>query len=158
MKKIFVLLAILVLVGCSKQEEKPLPPLKKIELPEGLVGLYSGRLPCDNCKVRMVKMNLGEDSSALVYETIVLADTVMHTDTLTGTFSADSNKVVVNLSKNNAKWSFNRGSFGNLEYLTSAGTVYEDQDGMKADLVRIYAKPVVKKDSSNAEKDTANAL
>lgn len=139
-----ITIAAMILVGCSQKEESaPLPTLKKVEIPEGIVGLYSGRLPCENCKVHYVKMTLAEDSSATIQETIITEETKM--DTLQGTFSVTPEKVVVILPENKT-WSFKVGFSGALELLTGAGTVYVDENGMKADLIRILSS--VKKDSS----------
>ena len=81
MKKILTIAAVgcVLLVGCSKEEPAPLPALKPVELPKNTAGLYSGRLPCDECKMRMIRMELAEDSSATLVQTVV-TDT-MKTDT-----------------------------------------------------------------------------
>lgn len=137
------LLLSVALVACSKEEEAPLPDLPKVELPEGLAGLYSGRLPCDNCKVRMVRMNLAEDRTAEVVETLM--GETMKVDTLKGTFDDKDGVVSLVLSEGKVKWSFKRGTSGSLDFMTSAGSVYEDADGMKASLIRIYNMPTLKK-------------
>ena len=128
----------LFLAGCSKDEPAPLPELPKVEVPEGLVGLYSGRLPCENCKARVVRMELAEDSTVLFVQTLV-ADT-MKTDSLKGKFSVASGKVTVEL-EGAPHLIFLIESSGALSMLTGAGTVYEDENGMKADLIRIYNVP-----------------
>ena len=53
-------------IACSEEKSEPLPDLPKVELPEGVVGQYTGRLPCDNCKARVVRMELLADSSVAV--------------------------------------------------------------------------------------------
>lgn len=127
------------LAGCSQEEKSaPLPDLPKVELPEGLAGLYSGRLPCENCKVRMVRLELAEDSSVIAVET-VLTDTAK-SDTLSGKYSAADGKVSVELG-NGTKWNFVVGNSGALSLLTGAGTVYKDENDMPADLIRIINKP-----------------
>lgn len=130
----------LFLVGCEKEGEKPapLPELPKVEIPEGVVGFYAGRLPCDNCKVRMVRMTLAEDSSVTVVQNI-MTDSVK-SDTLSGKFSIDSGKVAVALSEG-ARWNFQVEKSGALSLLTGAGTVYQDENGMKVDLIRILNVP-----------------
>ena len=82
MKKIFLIAVscCVFFVGCSKEEPKPLPPLEKVALPESVIGMYSGKLPCDNCKARMVRLVLAEDSSVSAVQTVVTDS--MKTDTL----------------------------------------------------------------------------
>lgn len=128
----------LFLAGCNKEEPAPLLDLPKVEIPEGLVGLYSGRLPCENCKARVVRMELAEDSTVLFVQTLV-ADT-MKTDSLKGRFSVSSGKVSIELDGAPRLIFLVEGS-GALSMLTGAGTVYEDENGMKADLIRIYSVP-----------------
>ena len=136
---LFGLFSAVVLSGCSQEKESaPLPDLPKVELPEGLAGLYSGRLPCDNCKMRMVRMELAEDSTASVIET-VLTDT-SKVDTLQGKYAAADGTVKVELA-NGAKWNFKVGKSGALSLLTGAGTVYKDENDLPADLIRIINKP-----------------
>ena len=125
--------------ACSQEEKNaPLPDLPKVELPKGLAGLYVGRLPCDNCKARMVRMEIAEDSSVSVVETVIL-DTAK-ADSLKGRFSQVEGKVVVALD-NGAKWNFQVGNSGALSLLTGTGEVYRDENGMPADLIRIINKP-----------------
>ena len=116
--------------ACSQEEKNaPLPDLPKVELPKGLAGLYVGRLPCDNCKARMVRMEIAEDSSVSVVETVIV-DTAK-ADSLKGRFSQVEGKVVVALD-NGAKWNFQVGNSGALSLLTGTG-----------DLIRIINKPKV---------------
>ena len=127
--------------ACSQEEKNaPLPDLPKVELPKGLAGLYVGRLPCDNCKARMVHMEIAEDSSVSVVETVIV-DTAK-ADSLKGRFSQVEGKVVVALD-NGAKWNFQVGNSGALSLLTGTGEVYRDENGMPADLIRIINKPKV---------------
>lgn len=136
---IIAVLASVFFVGCSKEEPAPLPALKPIELPSGVVGQYSGRLPCDSCKARMIRMTLAEDSSVVAVETVVNDSMVV--DTLKGVFSFAEDKVTISLSEGQLKWAFNRDATGNMVFLTGAGTVYQDDDGMEAKLIRIFAGP-----------------
>jgi hypothetical protein len=144
MKKLFFtgllagLFSLSMLAGCENEKPAPLPDLPKVELPKGLAGLYSGRLPCDNCKVRMVRMELAEDSTVSVIET-VLTDTTK-TDTLQGKYTQNANVISVELG-NGVKWNFAPGNSGALSLLTGAGTVYKDENGLPADLIRIINKP-----------------
>ena len=131
----------LFLAGCESEKPAPLPELPKVELPEGIVGKYAGRLPCDNCKARMVRMEILADSSVAIEE-IFVTDTAT-TDSLTGKFTLDSGRVVVTFPEGN-RWRFEVGKSGNLALLTPKGTVYVDENGMKADLIRILKIPVKK--------------
>jgi hypothetical protein len=147
MKKLFFkgllagLFSLSLLAGCSQEEKSaPLPELPKVELPKGFAGFYTGRLPCDNCKVRMVRMELAEDSSVFAIETI-LTD-VLKGDSLKGTYSTADDKVYVTFD-NGKKWNFQLGNSGALSLLTGAGTVYKDENDMPADLIRIINKPKV---------------
>ncbi len=157
------LFVVLLFLGCSKEEPAPLPPLKKIDVPEGVVGLYSGRLPCENCRANIVKVQLKEDSSVVFVQNIVRGSTPdsIDTDTLLGRFSLTGDKMLVDLSEGKVRYNFQREPYGSFALLTGAGTVYRDQDDMKAELVRIYVNPLrtpadtatgdsVKKDSAVA--------
>ena len=133
------LLAIFTLVACEEEKKsEPLPPLSPIEIPKDVPGLYSGSLPCDDCTSRMVRMTLAEDSSVTVVQNI-MTDSVK-SDTLSGKFSIDSGKVAVVLSEG-THWNFQVEKSGALSLLTGAGTVYQDENGMKVDLIRILNVP-----------------
>ena len=154
MKKIFLIAVscCVFFVGCSKEEPKPLPPLEKVALPESVIGMYSGKLPCDNCKARMVRLVLAEDSSVSAVQTVVTDS--MKTDTLKGTFSVNGDVLSLSLSEGAVNMKFKRDSLGNMALLTGAGTVYEDADGMKMDLVRILN---VSKKHSQTQSDSIGA-
>lgn len=132
----------ILLVGCSKEEPAPLPPLKPIELPSGTAGLYSGQLPCDDCKARMVRLTLAEDSSAIAQQTLVKDSMVV--DTLKGSYSVSGETLSVTLSDGSVKWNFKLDPSGNMVLLNSAGAVYEDADGVKSELIRIFTTPKAK--------------
>ena len=155
-----LLLGPFVLLGCSKEEQAPLPPLKKIEVPEGVVGFYSGRLPCDNCKGNVVKAELKEDSSVVFIQNIVRGSTPdsVETDTLSGRFTFDGDKPSMELSEGKVRYRFQQGSYGSLALLTGAGTVYKDQDGFKAELIRIYINPLRKTAGADTSKIADTAL
>mgnify|MGYP003506297711 CR=1 FL=1 len=145
------LLAVFALMACEEEKSAPLPDLPPIEIPKDVPGLYSGRLPCDDCTSRMVRMTLGEDSSVEAIQ-LVLKDT-METDSLKGTYSITDSTIKVTLAGDKGHWNFKRVKFGNLQYMTAAGTVYEDEDGMKAELIRIFKvapKTLTKKTDSVA--------
>lgn len=128
--------------ACSEEKTEPLPDLPPVELPKELPGLYSGRMPCDDCTTKMIRMNLNEDMSVVVVQTKI-QDTLT-TDTLKGTYEVTDSTVKVSLSDNSIHWNYKRGSMGSLSYLTSNGAVYEDENGMRADLIRIFKSPVKK--------------
>ena len=155
-----LLLGLFVLLGCSKEEQAPLQPLKKIEVPEGVVGFYSGRLPCDNCKGKVVKAELKEDSSVVFIQNIVRGSTPdsVETDTLSGRFTFDGDKLSMELSEGKVRYRFQQGSYGSLALLTGAGTVYKDQDGFKAELIRIYINPLRKTAGADTSKIADTAL
>lgn len=155
-----LLLGLFVLLGCSKEEQAPLPPLKKIEVPEGVVGFYSGRLPCDNCKGNVVKAELKGDSSVVFIQNIVRGSTPdsVETDTLSGRFTFDGDKLSMELSEGKVRYRFQQGSYGSLALLTGAGTIYKDQDGFKAELIRIYINPLRKTAGADTSKIADTAL
>lgn len=130
--------------ACSedKQQEK-LKDLPPVEIPKELPGLYSGRMPCDDCDTKMIRMNLNEDSTVIVAQTKI-KDTAV-TDTLYGTYTYADDVIKVSLSDNSIHWNYRRDGVGNLSYLTSSGTLYEDADGMHMDLIRIFKAPVMSK-------------
>ena len=131
------LLAVFALMACEEEKSAPLPDL-----------------PCDDCTSRMVRMTLGEDNSVEAIQ-LVLKDT-METDSLKGTYAVTDSTIKVTLEGDKGHWNFKRAKFGNLQYMTAAGTVYEDKDGMTAELIRIFkVKPkTIAKDTA---KDSAVA-
>ena len=161
-----LLFGLFLLLGCSKEESAPapLPPLKKIEVPEGAVGFYSGRLPCDNCKAKVVKAQLKEDSSVVFIQNMIRGATPdsIDTDTLLGRFTMAGDKMTMELSEGKVRYHFQQGSYGSFALLTGAGTIYKDQDGFKAELIKIYINPMrpagdtAKADSAKA--DTSKAV
>ena len=140
--KIFLysLCAVALLLGCSEEKTEPLPDLPPMEIPKEITGLYSGRVPCDDCTAQMVRVTLSEDQNVDVVRTVV-RDT-MEVDTLKGTYAVTDSAVTIALS-NGIRWNYKRVKFGNLRYMTSAGVAYEDKDGLHADLIKIY-KPQLK--------------
>ena len=139
-KLLFSLCAVALFVACSEEKSEPLPDLPPVEIPKDVPGLYSGRLPCDDCTSRMVRMTLSEDSSVVATQ-LTLRDTMV-TDTLRGTYVVTDSTIKISLSDNQLHWNFKRIKFGNLRYMTSAGVPYEDKDGLHADFIRIYKAPL----------------
>ncbi|ADL25533.1 putative lipoprotein [Fibrobacter succinogenes subsp. succinogenes S85] len=139
MKFAYALTAILcgLFVACSEEKKEPLPDLPPVEIPADVFGFYSGKMPCDDCKQRVVDMDLFKDGNALAVESI-LKDS-LRIDTLRGTFVFADSVVKVSLSDNSKQWAFKRDRVGNLAYM-KFGEVYRDAEGMKAVLVRFYKK------------------
>lgn len=139
MKYAYVLAAIFcgLFVGCSEEKKEPLPDLPPVEIPADVFGYYMGKMPCDDCKQRVLEMDLLNDGSAQVIES-VLKDS-LHVDTLHGTFVYADSIVKLSFTENNAAWAFKRDRVGNLA-LMKFGSVYRDAEGMKAVLVRFYKK------------------
>ena len=148
-KLLFSLCAVALFVACSEEKSEPLPDLPPVEIPKDVPGLYSGRLPCDDCTSRMVRMTLAEDNSVVATQ-LTLRDTMV-TDTLRGSYVVTDSAIKISLSENQVHWNFKRIKFGNLRYMTSAGVPYEDKDGLHADFIRIYKstlKPAAKKSAA----------
>ena len=134
--------------GCSEEKSERLPDLPPVEIPADVFGFYSGRLPCDDCKLRAVDMDLFKDGNVQVLQTI-LKDSVQtakdsaRTDTLRGSFVYADSVVKMLVSKDTAQgmlyWTFKRDKVGNLAFMKS-GSVYRDADGMKYVMVRFYKK------------------
>lgn len=139
MKCVYVLAALLCgfFAGCSEEKREPLPDLPPVEIPADVYGYYSGRLPCDDCEQRAWNMDLFNDGTAQVVETVVKDSA--RVDTLRGTFTFADSIVNLNLSDNSAHWMFKRDRVGNLALMKS-GSIYRNADGMKAVLVRFYKK------------------
>ena len=152
------MLGLFLFLGCSKEEPAPLPPVEKVELPKSTTGLYMGRLPCENCKANMVQLELKEDSSATALQKIVLdsTETDPKVDTLHGTFSMNGDILSVSLSNGSILWKFKQGTHGSFALLTGAGTVYEDENGMKADFIKIYKIKMPKNGELNAVPDSSH--
>ena len=142
-KLLFSLCAVALFVACSEEKSEPLPDLPPVEIPKDVPGLYSGRLPCDDCTSRMVRMTLAEDNSVVATQ-LTLRDTMV-------TDSA----IKISLSENQVHWNFKRIKFGNLRYMTSAGVPYEDKDGLHADFIRIYKSPLKPAAKKSAAPDSS---
>ena len=112
LKKILFLLGLaLLFTSCDgeKKNEQKLPPLKAIEIPKTISGLYAGELPCDDCKKKQVKVQLDSLGEALVEE-FFIQDSI--TKVLSKATYVDSAETVTLLFKETNKWVFNqRGLF-----------------------------------------------
>lgn len=83
----------------------------------------------------MIRMELAEDSSAVVVQTIVTDS--MKTDTLKGTFAVNGDELALSIPDASMNLKFKRDSLGNMALMTGAGTVYEDADGTRFEMIRI---------------------
>ena len=91
-------------------------------------------------------MELAEDSTLLFIQTLV-TDTIK-VDSIKGKYSFNSGKVSVVLD-DGLHLKFAVEKYGALSMLTGAGTVYLDENGMKADLIRIITVPKKKEGETN---------
>ena len=140
-KLLFSLCAVALFVACSEEKSEPLPDLPPVEIPKDVPGLYSGRLPCDDCTSRMVRMTLAEDNSVIATQ-LTLRDTMV-TDTLRGSYVVTDSAIKISLSENQVHWNFKRIKFGNLRYMTSAG------------VIRIYKSPLKPAAKKSAAPDSS---
>lgn len=147
------MLAAISLSACSEEKAEPLPDLPPIELPKDVPGLYSGNLPCDDCTIRMIRMELKADSTAEVVQTKVRD--AMQVDTLMGVYVVTDSALKVTLpmsqgSADSIHWGYKRSKSGNLTYLNSTGSIYEDGDGNRFELIRIFKALTFKKPVSDS--------
>jgi len=153
MKFRLVALAICIgLLACSEQKSEPLPELPRMEIPSELAGLYSGQLPCDNCKALIVRVVLSADSGVTMVRTQVM-DTIV-VDTLQGSYAMGADSVITFSMPAWRNWNYKRNSMGNLELLNGSGQVYLNEDGLKCELIRIFTMPKMKPvvDSGDSQK------
>lgn len=140
-----VLAAIWELTACSAEEKKePIPDLPPIDLPKDVPGLYSGSMPCDDCTTKMIRMVMNADSTVDVVQTKIRASAQV--DSLKGVYVVTDSAVKVTLpvtsgSADSVHWNYKRSKSGNLVYLNAAGSVYEDENGVNAELIRIFKAP-----------------
>lgn len=133
--------------GCSEEKAEPLPDLPPVEVPTGVAGFYSGSMPCDNCKMLMVRMRLENDSIANVVETLIQeSPDSVRVDTLRGTYSVSGDGISVKLDDSKKLWNFKREKIGNLVLMTGAGTEYRNEEGLMVKLMRIYEKNKVQEE------------
>lgn len=137
MKFLFLLGIAALVAACSEEKSERLPDLPPVETPREVPGLYSGRLPCDDCTAKMARVTLAEDMTVSVVQTVVRDS--MEVDTLAGTYAVTDSAVKITLA-NGIHWNYKRVKYGNLRFMTSAGVPYEDKDGLHADLIKIYKK------------------
>ncbi|HOG69367.1 MAG TPA: copper resistance protein NlpE N-terminal domain-containing protein [Fibrobacteraceae bacterium] len=145
LKKILFLLGLaLLFTSCDgeKKNEQKLPPLKAIEIPKTISGLYAGELPCDDCKKKQVKVQLDSLGEALVEE-FFIQDSI--TKVLSKATYVDSAETVTLLFKEtNKKWVFKKEGSLSLVYLDLSGKPYYMESGIAYQMLKILNKPVKK--------------
>jgi len=138
---LFLLLCCLFLLsscGKEKKEEGP-PPLKAIEIPETITGLYVGELPCDDCKKKQVKVELDSLGQASIEE-MFIQDSVLKVSSKAS--YVDSGEVIV-LTFNDSpkKWTFKKQNNLSLVYLDLSGKPYYMDSGIPYQVLKILNKP-----------------
>lgn len=149
---LLALAACAIFLSCSKEKSESLPDLPAVTVPLEVAGQYSGQLPCDNCKARMVRVFLDIDNTAKFIQTMVRDSMVV--DTFTGKYSVANNIVSMQMGDSGEVLRFERNKLGNMSLLTGTGAVYKNSDGERMDLIRIFTIPkskVTKPRSSSAE-------
>lgn len=129
----------LLLSSCGKEKEEVPPPLKAIEIPETITGLYVGELPCDDCKKKQVKVELDSLGQASIEETFV-QDSVLKVSSKAS--YVDSGEVIV-LTFNDSpkKWTFKKQNKLSLVYLDLSGKPYYMDSGIPYQILKILNKP-----------------
>ena len=74
-----------------------------------------------------------------------------------GRFAMAGDKMTMELSEGKVRYHFQQGSYGSFALLTGAGTVYKDENGFKAELIRIYINPL-RPAGDTAKVDSTKAL
>lgn len=129
----------LLLLSCGKEKEEVPPPLKAIEIPETITGLYVGELPCDDCKKKQVKVELDSLGQASIEETFI-QDSVLKVSSKAS--YVDSGEVIV-LAFNDSpkKWTFKKQNKLSLVYLDLSGKPYYMDSGIPYQILKILNKP-----------------
>lgn len=146
--KSLCLFAAFLVFACTQSEEekksdrieadlKNLPKLAPIEIPKGVVGLYIGNLPCDECESRRIRMNLDSSGTAQIEEVFFSAKT----DTLksTATYRDSADYILVRFDDGKRFMNFLKRGGTSLEYLNIEGKPYENSDE-PYHLIRILRK------------------
>lgn len=137
---LFLLLCCIPLLSsCGKEKEEVPPPLKAIEIPETITGLYVGELPCDDCKKKQVKVELDSLGQASIEETFI-QDSVLKVSSKAS--YVDSGEVIV-LAFNDSpkKWTFKKQNKLSLVYLDLSGKPYYMDSGIPYQILKILNKP-----------------
>ena len=152
MKKFFVAAALFSLIlGCGQNENeakakkieedlKALPKLAPVQIPEGVAGSYVGTLPCDECDLRRVKMNLDGDGNAFIEEFLFRRNE--KTDTLQNraTYKDSAEFILVRFENANRFFAFQKSNGTSIVYLNVEGKPYLDDTEEPYRLLRILSK------------------
>ncbi len=146
--KSLCLFAAFLVFACTQSEEqkksdkieadlKNLPKLSPIKIPEGVVGLYIGTLPCDECETRRIRMELDSNGNAQIEEIFFSAKP----DTLksSATFRDSADYILVRFDDGKRFMNFLKRGGTSLEYLNAEGKPYEDSEEPYR-LIRILQK------------------
>lgn len=146
--KCLSLFAVFLVFACTQSEEqkksdkieadlKNLPKLSPIKIPEGVVGLYIGTLPCDECETRRIRMELDSNGNAQIEEFFFSAKP----DTLksSATFRDSADYILVRFDDGKRFMNFLKRGGTSLEYLNAEGKPYEDSEEPYR-LIRILQK------------------
>ncbi|MCF0215022.1 MAG: hypothetical protein HUK21_00935 [Fibrobacteraceae bacterium] len=139
---LFMLLAFgaLFLISCTKEDEqKTLPELPKVEKP-ALVGNYTGKMPDEEWEKRMVRLSLLDSGKVVWMETLVKGETVKQ-DTLLGLYKVENDSILLLNLNENREFRFKITPIGSLYFMTGAGTVYKDENGLPAGFIHIFDNP-----------------
>ena len=152
MKRLVSLFVILFCIfGCGQNEDevkskkieedlKALPKLAPIAVPEGSFGTYVGALPCDECDMRRVKMNLDSLGRAQIEEVLVYGNEKMDTLKNTATFKDSAEFILVRFDDGKRFFSFQKDGGTSIVYLNVEGKPYLDDSEMPYRLLRILKK------------------
>lgn len=134
--------------ACTQSEEqkksdkieadlKNLPKLSPIKIPEGVVGLYIGTLPCDECESHRIRMELDSNGNAQIEEIFLSAKT----DTLksSATYRDSADYIFLRFDDGTRFMNFLKRGGTSLEYLNIEGKPYEDSEEPYR-LIRILKK------------------
>ncbi len=146
--KCLCLLLALFVFACTQSEEqkksdkieadlKNLPKLSPIKIPEGVVGLYIGTLPCDECESHRIRMELDSNGNAQIEEIFLSAKT----DTLksSATYRDSADYILLRFDDGKRFMNFLKRGGTSLEYLNIEGKPYEDSEEPYR-LIRILKK------------------
>lgn len=143
-KHLLTLLTVsLLFVSCEVEDEKKeqaFVPLKKIEIPDTVIGFYVGELPCDDCKKLQVKIDLDSTGKAFVEETFV-RDSIFKVKS-DATYTDTLDVVTIAFPNSNKKWQFKRKNILSLIYLDLSGEPSYMESGLPYQLLKILKRPV----------------
>lgn len=137
---LFLLLCCIPLLSsCGKEKEEEPPPLKTIEIPETITGLYVGELPCDDCKKKQVKVELDSLGQASIEETFI-QDSVLKVSSK-ASYVGSGEVIVLTFNDSPKKWTFKKQNKLSLVYLDLSGKPYYMDSGIPYQILKILNKP-----------------